>query len=271
MASITDCVSEGLKYPLKDIKKLLIFGVLFAVLNVLHISRDYVSFDIIRKAVLNESTNFISHISPANTIIILFLLIVSVIIIVAVLGYEYEVINSSIKKNETLPEFSDVKRLLNNGLNTFITYIVYFAIPTILMIAGFFLSIKYSYGIVLLIISAVTFIIAYFLHIMALNNMVAYESLKKAFDLGDITSKISNLGWLKYIGTIIFTLIIFGIIMAVAGILLSIITALISVLTDQIIIVSCVVGIIEGLTLSSYTGIFYSRVMGSIYRESIKW
>ena len=35
MASITDCVKEGLKYPFNDIKKILSLGVLFTIINFL--------------------------------------------------------------------------------------------------------------------------------------------------------------------------------------------------------------------------------------------
>ena len=48
MASITDCVVEGLKYPFNDIKKLLGFGVLFAVISALSTFISIKSFEIFR-------------------------------------------------------------------------------------------------------------------------------------------------------------------------------------------------------------------------------
>ena len=58
MASITDCVSEGLKYPFTDPKKLLSFGAIFAVLNVISLFISTKSMDITRVFVREiERTN----------------------------------------------------------------------------------------------------------------------------------------------------------------------------------------------------------------------
>ena len=38
MSSMTDYVVEGLKYPFNDIKKLLCFGAIFAILNLISIA-----------------------------------------------------------------------------------------------------------------------------------------------------------------------------------------------------------------------------------------
>ena len=58
MASITDCVVEGLKYPFNDIKKLLVFGVLFALISALSTFISVKSFDIFRTSIhLLENTN----------------------------------------------------------------------------------------------------------------------------------------------------------------------------------------------------------------------
>ena len=124
---------------------------------------------------------------------------------------------------------------------------------------------------VVIVISGLLLIIAFFLMIMALNNMVAHDSLKKAFDFGEITSNISNLGWGKYIGTVLFTLIVFAIISAAASFILSFLTvAFASIINNQAVIVSVFITIIEGLFVSSYCSVFYNRVCGSIYRESVK-
>ena len=48
MASITDCVSEGLKYPFNDIKKLLCFGAIFAILNLMSTAISVKNLDIFR-------------------------------------------------------------------------------------------------------------------------------------------------------------------------------------------------------------------------------
>ena len=51
MASITDCVVEGLKYPFSDIKKILGFGVLFALMSALSTYIGFKLLDIFRLSV----------------------------------------------------------------------------------------------------------------------------------------------------------------------------------------------------------------------------
>ena len=82
---------------------------------------------------------------------------------------------------------------------------------------------------------------------------------------------ISNLGWGKYIGIILFAVIVMMIISVAVGFILSLITVgFAAAINNQALIVSVVIAIIEGLFLDSYMSVFFNRVCGSIYRESIK-
>ena len=45
MASITDCVVDGLKYPFNDIKKLLGFGIIISILNVVSLFLSFKLLD----------------------------------------------------------------------------------------------------------------------------------------------------------------------------------------------------------------------------------
>ena len=106
---------------------------------------------------------------------------------------------------------------------------------------------------------------------MALNNMIAHDSLKKAFDFREIIDNISNLGWGKYIGTVLFTVIVFMLINIAIGIVLSfLIVIFAATINNQAIVISIVISIIEALFVTSYCSVFFNRVCGSIYRESIK-
>lgn len=278
MASITDCVVEGLKYPFNDIKKLLGLGVLFALISALSTFTSLKSFDVFRNtAHMIESTNTtVSHMTfsqlPANDIyLIVGLSIVSFIVALFIMGYQYDVIKFSIDKKDDLPGFNDIFGMLIKGIKYFIAGIAYYVIPIIVLVGGITLAGNSSLLLVIILISALLFIIAYFLQIMAINNMVAYDSLKKAFDFREITDNISNLGWGKYIGIVIFTIIIFMIIMVAVSFILSFITvALAATISNQAVIISFVIAIIEGLFVDSYASIFLNRVCGSIYRESIK-
>ena len=278
MASITDCVVEGLKYPFTNIKKLLGIGVLFALLSVLSTVIGIKSFDIFRMSIhLVENTNgTVSQIPfsqlPAGDIyLVVGLSVISFIVGLFILGYQYDVVKFSIDRKADLPGFNDIEGLLVRGIKYLIVAVAYYIIPVIVWAVGIAFAGDSSVFIIVSLIAGLLFIIAYFLMIMAVNNMVAYDSIKKAFDFREITDNIANLGWGKYIGTVLFTVIVMMIISAAVGIILSFITvAFAAVINNQAVIISIVIAIIEGLFIDSYMIIFFSRVCGSIYRESIK-
>lgn len=278
MASITDHVVEGLKYPFNDIKKLLGCGVLFALMSAISVFISAKSLDIFRFTVhLTENTNSsLSHIPfsqlPTGDIyLVAGLVIVSFIITLFIFGYQYNVVKFSIDKKSDLPGFADILGMLVNGIKYFIVILAYSIIPLAVFAGGIALTGDASIVIAIAVISALLFLIAYFLLIMALNNMVAHDSIKKAFDFSEITGNISNLGWGKYIGIIIFTIIVYMIIMVAVSFILSMITGVfIAAVSNQALAVSVFIGIIQGLFVDSYGTIFFNRVCGSIYRESIK-
>ena len=278
MASITDCVSEGLKYPFKDIKKLLECGVLFALISAISIFIGVKSFEIFRFGIhlVENSNSSISHIPfaqlPTGDIyLVVGLAIVGFIISLFIFGYQYKIVKFSIDKKEDIPGFGDILGMLINGIKYFIVIAAYNVIPVLVLAGGMMLVGQSSGLLVIFLVSALLFIIAYFLLIMALNNMIAHDSINKAFDLRQITGNISNLGWGKYIGIILFTIIVYMIIMVAVSFILSIITGIfVATISNQAFIISIFIAIIEGLFVDSYATLFYNRVCGSIYRESIK-
>ena len=278
MASITDCVVEGLKYPFGDLKKLLTLGGLFAVISVISVFMSVKSFDIFRHTLhMVENTNTtVSQLSasqlPVGDIyLVVGLAIVSFIVTLFIFGYQYNVVKFSIDKREDLPGFSDILSMFVNGIKYFIVIAAYNVIPIIVLMCGILLVGDSSILAVIILISVALFIIAYFLLIMALNNMIANDSLKKAFDFREIIDNIANLGRGKYIGIILFTLIVYMIIMAAVSFILSFITAIFAAtISNQALVISVVIAVIEGLFVDSYGALFYNRVCGSIYREAVK-
>ena len=278
LASITDCVVEGLKYPFNDIKKLLGFGVLFALISAISTYIGFKSFEIFRFSVhLVENTNTtISHIPfsqlPAGDIyLVAGLAIVSIIVAVFIFGYQYDIVKFSIDKKADIPGFGDIIGMFIRGIKYFIVTVAYSIIPVLVLACGVMFVGNTSVFMAISLISALLFIIAYFILIMALNNMVAYDSLKKAFDLREIIDLIGNLGWGKYIGIVLFTIIVMMIISVAVSFILGFITvALAATVSNQAIVISFIIAIIEGLLVDSYMSVFFNRVCGSIYRESIK-
>lgn len=278
MASITDCVVEGLKYPFNDIKKLLGFGVLFALISAISVFMSVKSFDVFRNTVhIVEETNVtasqlsFSQLPTGDIYMVAGLAVVSFIISLFILGYQYDIVKFSIDKKSELPGFSDILGMFIRGIKYFLVTLAYNIVPIIVLLGGIILVGDLSVFPGIILISALLFIIAYFLLIMALNNMIAYDDLKKAFDFREIIDNISNLGWGKYIGTILFTVIVYMIIMVAISFILGFLTVVFAAtVSNQALIVSVVIAVIEGLFIDSYGSLFFSRVCGSIYNESIK-
>lgn len=263
MASITDCVVEGLKYPFNDIKKLLGFGVLCALMSALS---TFIGI---------KSNNSISQIPftqlPAGDIyLVAGLAILSFIVTLFIWGYQYDIIKFSIDNKSDLPGFSDILGMFIKGIKYFIVTLAYIIIPIIVFIVGTVLAGNSTAAAAVTLILVALLVIAYFLLIMALNNMIAHDDIRKAFDFRQITDNISNLGWGKYIGIILFTLIVMMIISVAVGFVMSIIGLGFEIAINQVTVVSVVIAIIEGLFIDSYMGLFFNRVCGSVYREAIK-
>ena len=263
MASITDCIVEGLKYPFNDIKKLLGFGVLCALMSALS---TFIGI---------KSNNSISQIPftqlPAGDIyLVAGLAILSFIVTLFIWGYQYDIIKFSIDNKSDLPGFSDILGMFIKGIKYFIVTLAYIIIPIIVFIVGIILAGNSTAAAAVTLILVALLVIAYFLLVMALNNMIAHDDIRKAFDFRQITDNISNLGWGKYIGIILFTLIVMMIISVAVGFVMSIIGLGFEIAINQVTVVSVVIAIIEGLFIDSYMGLFFNRVCGSVYREAIK-
>lgn len=272
MASMTDLVSEGLKYPFNDVKKLLSFGVLFALLNVISFGITEKSVDIVRVIGKTPGNTFVMKFSqiPANdTYIFALLALISFIITLLVMGYLYNVVKFSIEGKDELPGLGDIINLLINGAKFFIVFLAYNIIPVIVFLIGMYtVGLYYNGDYLTVILTSILFIICNFLLIMALANMIATDRLSDAFAFGDIIERISNLGWIKYIGIIIFALIVYMIITIAFGLVLTLLTALLAIAANNAMVVSAMIAIIEGLLISPYLSVFFSRVMGSIYNEA---
>ena len=278
MASITDCVVEGLKYPFNDIKKLLACGVLFALTGALSAFISIKSLDIFRvlMQIIENNNSTVpqipySQLPQGDIYIIIALHIISFIVCLFILGYQYDVVKFSIDKKSDLPRFNDIPGMFVKGVKYFIVILIYSILPVILFAGGVMLAGNSSIFSTVILIAGLLFIIAYFLMIMGLNNMIAYDNLKKAFDLKEITANITNLGWGKYIGIIIFTMIVMMIISAAVNFMLSfIIVVFVALINNQAVTISFIISIIEGLFIYSYITVSLNRVCGSIYRESVK-
>ena len=263
MVSITDCVVEGLKYPFNDVKKLLGFGVLCALMSAL-------STFIGIKSVNPQSQMPFSQLPAGDIYLIAGLTILSFIVTLFILGYQYDILKFSIDKKTDLPGFSDILGMFIKGIKCFIVTAAYNIIPVIVFVAGVVLVGNSSAVLAVTLITVILFIIAYFLLIMALNNMVAHDDIRKAFDFRQIIDNISNLGWGKYIGIILFACIVMMIISFAVSFVMGFISLGFAIAINHAVTVAVIIAIIQGLFINSYMSLFFNRVCGSIYREAIK-
>lgn len=278
MASITDCVVEGLKYPFNDIKKLLGVGILFVIIDLLSIVFTIKTVDVTKMIIGTlEKTNAtafnlnFSQLPNGDIYLAIAILVVGFIVSLIILGYLYDVVKFSINRKDDLPEFGDIVGMFIRGVKYFLVSLAYSIPSMIVAFLAILVTNNSSAWPVIMIISVLVMIICYFFMIMALNNMIAHDSIKKAFDFSEIMGNISNLGWVKYIGTILFTVIVFMIINIAIGIVMSFLTVIFAAtINNQAIVISTVISVIEALFVTSYWGVFFSRVCGSIYRESVK-
>ena len=278
MASITDCVVEGLKYPFNDIKKLLGVGILFVIIDLLSIVFTIKTVDVTKMIIGTlEKTNAtafnlnFSQLPNGDIYLAIAMLVVGFIVSLFIMGYQYDVVNFSINRKDDLPGFGDIVGMFIKGVKYFLVSLAYSIPSMIVAFLAILVTNNSSAWPVIMIISVLLIIICYFILIMALNNMIAHDSLKKAFDFSEIRGNISNLGWVKYIGTILFTVIVFMIINMAIGIVMSFLTVIFAAtINNQAIVISIVISVIEALFVTSYWGVFFSRVCGSIYRESVK-
>ena len=259
MASITDCVVEGLKYPFNDIKKLLGLGILFVIFDLISMCFTLKTVDVTRMIVdtlektnATASTLSYSQLPNGDIYLAIAILIVGFLVSLFIMGYQYKVISFSINRKDDLPGFGDIVGMFIKGVKYFLVSIVY-AIPSMIVaFLAILVTNNSSLWPVIMIISVLLMVVSYFILIMALNNMVAHDSIKKAFDFSEIIGNISNLGWGKYIGTVIFTVIVFMIINMTIGIVMSFLTVIFAAtVNNQAIVISTVISIIEALFVTS--------------------
>lgn len=279
MASITDVVKEGLKYPFNDGKKVLTLGAIFLLTSIVSLLMDYFVFDSLKvienNAPLETFHALFAAIPMNNMALIVLSWIVTLIIMLFVSGYLYNVIKYAIEGKYELPDFNDIKGIFKNGIRTWIVAIAYSILPGILFLLGIMLAVNESVGssvnaiggIILLFAMAFAIFVALF-EIMAVNNMVAKDDLKAAFNFKEILALIKSIGWGKYIGILLFSFIAIMIVSVFAGFIFGAIAAGISILIGSSMALVLTNTILNSLLLSPYTSIVISRIYGAVYRQA---
>ena len=279
MSSITDVVKEGLKYPFNDGKKVLTLGVVFLVSSLVSLLMQYFVFDNMRtladSAPIDTVHAALSALPPSNMALIVLFWIVTFILMIFCSGYVYDVIKYAIEGRSELPEFKDIKGIFIKGIRSFIVGIAYSILPLILFLLGLMLAVNESVGGsvnaiggIIIVIAMAFAIFAALLQVMALCNMIDKDELAAAFRFKEILALIKNLGWGRYIGILLFTVIAVMIITVFFGFIFGLIATAISILVGSAFVLTLVNLILNSLFINPYSSIVFSRVYGSVFREA---
>ena len=279
MASITDVVKEGLKYPFNDYKKVLTLGAVFLISSMVSLFMNYFVFDSLKvienNAPLETFNALIGAIPPSNMALIVLSWIITFILMLFCAGYLYDVIKYGIEGRSELPEFKDIKGIFLNGIRTIIVGIAYSILPMILFFLGLMLTVNEAVGPtvntiggIILLIAIVFAIFIELFEVMAMGNMIAKDDLKAAFNFKEILALIKNIGWGKYIGILFFTIIAMMIVSVFFEFIFGAISVLISMLFASAIVLIIVKMILDSLLLNPYVCIVISRIYGSVYRQA---
>lgn len=198
-----------------------------------------------------------------------------------VLGYEYRIIENAIGgmigANDALPKFNDLISMFIDGVKVFVVEFIYMIIPVIiglcLIIIGNTLN-QYWLNTLGVIIGFILLAISFIYGALAVPNMIAKKSFKKAFDFNQISNIIKNIGVFKYILFYVGLIVIMVVIYFVIGLLLTGVLALFGVTTAYVsmagtsiifIVGSVVISLIFSFIIIPYFTIFQSRALGLIY------
>lgn len=279
MSSITDVVKEGLKYPFNDWKKVLTLGVIFLISSLVSFAMEYLVFDNIR--IISDNAPFdsvqaaLSSLPPSSIALIVLSGIISLILMIFCSGYIYDVIKYAIEGKSELPGFADIKGMFVKGIRSFLVGIAYSILPAILFLLGLMLTVNEAVsgsvnmvGVVILLIAIVFAIFMSLVQVMALSNMIDKDELAAAFRFNEIFALIKNLGWGRFIGILLFTVVAAMIVSIFCGLIFGAIAGVISIIFGSALVMNIVNMILDSLLLNPYMSIAISRIYGSVYSEA---
>lgn len=269
MTELLDLFKEALAYPTKDYKALLIFGVIFLVAN---LSSVFAAWNI-----------------ELNGGILALLGIVSILLYFVTEGYILSVLKESINFNDEVPALDIVANFID-GLKLLIVQIVYYIIPTIIVLIVGWLSGTYSavmniveymgqdvanttvnatamvntvpqeYWTALFAGLIITVIVAMILYIIfgllleiAMCRLAKYDSIGEAIDFKEVIGDIKEIGIGRYIGWYVILLVI----SIVLGLILGFITA-----------IPYIGVLIAFLVGAPFIALFGSRALGTLYSDA---
>ena len=237
--SLTEIISDSIKYPFSDITKFLMVGVL---------------------VVLAGLSSVVTLFAPDNTALITISGIIGIIFALILSGYCVDVIKKGIEYSDEIPDI-DLMRNLVNGIKTFIIGIVYFIIPIIIVVILAMITGVIGAGLdqvvaalgVTAIIAIIVFILFAIFELVALARFADTEELGAALDIGAVFEDVKKIGLLKIIAFVILAFIIIVIAMIISSILA---------------VIPYIGLILSLLIMGAFIALFYYKALGLLYAEA---
>lgn len=270
---IRDIFEEGLRYPFKDVKKVIILGLFsFLIAIISYIPLILILGDVGTSLAYEAYPSAMPYPSLEIIEVSLIILLLIVLIAIPMLGYRYRVIDFSIKRIDALPEFNEFGSMIMDGFKYLLARLGY---GIILGMIGFILANIYSMLVVsgaepllialtfiafVLIFIIITIFVLLFMK-MGIANMIKNDgAISKAFIFQEIWEIISKIG----LGRYILLILIMDLFSAGIGIVIGLVTGIFAIIP----IVSIIISLLEALIVTPYLNIFECRIIGSIYNLS---
>ena len=237
---IGEIITDSLKYPINNIKALIIYIVLGIVAGLVLVLTG-----------VGVGAGAIANSAAATGIVGIIGIIIFFLIYLLILGYELDVINFGIERRDDAPEI-DFARQITNGIKWYITCFIYMLIPTIIMIILSYLN--QTLG---LIVGIILFIIAAFALLMAQCRLAHTDSLGEALNIPEAIKDITKVGIIKIIAVFL--------ILVILGFVVSFILGLFSVLGD----VGTYIGAILSGIFTIYLAFVVFRASGLLYSDAV--
>ena len=236
---IGEIISDAIRYPLNNMKSLLIYIVIMFVMALIIIFTGI-------GLVAGQETNqiFASGIIGINRLILV------LIIGLLVDGYGLDIVKLGIDKSDAAPEI-DIGRQVIAGLKYLIVGIVYIIIPFIVMLL--LSAINDTLG---LIVGVILFIIFGLALLMGQCRLANTGSLGEALNIPEAIKDLQAIG--------IFKVLIVIIIVAIIALILNFIAGIFSGMGDIGSFISAILSAIVG----AYTFFFGNRATGLLYSDA---
>ena len=192
---LKDILIDSLKYPLSDIKMILLLGIVLLIANV-----------------INEHISNFAY----NPLIISTSIILIFFFAMLEAGYIFKVVEQTVEGSNNLPKFTGLWSMFIHGIKETIVSLTYYILPVVvILIGGFYLNsnafLEQNLGMGLIIIGILLIFPMTFFLLPAILNMAHHNGkLRSAYNFKQIKEKIRNVGIKKLLIPYLVTAIILG-------------------------------------------------------------